>query len=165
MQNAPLFLCLYIKKRVKRAKISGQTFLTIPWILRQSDILKNLYATRVFHFCLSSWFHGCNEHLKGFNSIKGNKKSLIRQGFSNLMLLYGTSVGSTWGYVVPTKVQSPQDVAWEYRFFDKFQNQAHGKSICVTYVLVWFSSQPNAVLQKETSRQMAIIVAIRRFIN
>ena len=128
MQNAPLFLCLYIKKRVKRAKISGQTFLTIPWILRQSDILKNLYATRVFHFCLSSWFHGCNEHLKGFNSIKGNKKSLIRQGFSNLMLLYGTSVGSTWGYVVPTKVQSPQDVAWEYRFFDKFQNQAHGKS-------------------------------------
>ena len=98
MQNAPLFLCLYIKKRVKRAKISGQTFLTIPWILRQSDILKKLYVTKVFHFCLSSWFRGCNEHLKGFNSINGNKKSLIRQGCSNLMLLYGTSVGSTWGH-------------------------------------------------------------------
>ena len=110
MQNAPLFLCLYVKKRVKRAKISGQTFLTIPWILRQFDIQKNLYATRVFHFCLSSWFRGCNEHLKGFNSINGNKKSLIRQGCSNLMLLYGTSVGSTWGYVVPTDVLSPQHI-------------------------------------------------------
>ena len=31
------------------------------------------------------------------------------------------------GYVVPTKVQSPQDVAWEYRFFDRFQNQAYYK--------------------------------------
>ena len=80
-RDAPLFLCLYTEKRMKRAKFGGQTSLTIPWIQRQSNIAKKLYGTWLFRFCSCVWFHGSNEHLKGVNRIKGNKKALYDKGF------------------------------------------------------------------------------------